>query len=128
MLFQLRDPFLESPPSSSQLELPRVCPPSLAWCLQLWSHPTQPRSASPGIPSPVMGSQWWLPWPFHPESQNAFLRSDPAQLLPLLVAYSPDHQMPPRKSLQLAQGSSTPSPTATCHGQHAQPGDMMAAG
>ena len=30
-----------------------------------------------------MGSERWLPWPAHPESQNAFLRSGPAQLLPL---------------------------------------------
>ena len=57
-----------------------------------------------------MGSQRWLPWPAHPESQNVFFRSGPAQLLPLLVAYSPDHQMPTRKSLHWRRGPAPPSP------------------
>lgn len=67
MLSQLRDPFLESLPlvllRELEVELPRVCPPSLAWCLQLWSplpiHGQQLPALSPGQLSQGSPPQSW---------------------------------------------------------------------
>ena len=66
-LSQLRDPFLESLPlvllRELEVELPRVCPPSLAWCLQLWSplpiHGQQLPALSPGQLSQGSPPQSW---------------------------------------------------------------------
>lgn len=71
----------------------------------------------PRAPSPVMGKWRWLPWPSHPEFQNAFLRSGLAQLLSLLP-YSPDHQVPPGKAFSWGRGPVSPPhshlPWAAC--------------
>ena len=141
MLSQLRDTFLESLPlvplRELEVELPRVCPPSLAWCLQLWSplptHGQQLPALSPGqLPQGFPPQSWAIrdgsPGP--PILSPRMPSSGLAQLscLPLLVPYSPDHHVPPRKSLQLGEGSSVASSTAACHKQRAQPGDVVVAG
>lgn len=99
------------PPPSAQRPLPgvmpsvspsRVCPPSLAWCLQLWSPPPTPgqhhpaRVSSPRAPSPALGNGGGSTGLSHPESQDALPSSGPAQLLPLPQPTA--HPAPPGKT------------------------------
>lgn len=125
---QLRDPFLESCPLFPLAE----CPPRLVWCLQLWSPPPAPgrhhpaQVSFPRAPSPAQGNRDGSTGLPHPESQDALPSSGPAQLLPPFPAPQPT-QCPPER-LQLGEGSSIPSSAAACHGQRAQPGNVVAAG
>lgn len=118
----LTSPLFGSGPLSAQRPLPgvmssvppsRVCPPSLAWCLQLWSPPPPPGQPAPPSsgqlprsPSPALGKRGGSPGLPHPESQDA---------LPVLAQLttpfprSPPTQRPPER-LRLEERSSTLPP------------------
>ena len=113
-------PFLGVVPSVSPS---RVCPPSLAWCLQLWSPPPAHGQHHPAqvsfLRAPLQPQAGPIPSPGTPSPGLAQRSCSP------LSSSSPAH---PGKRLQLGEGSSISSSAAACCGQRAQPGNAVATG
>lgn len=117
-LLSAQRPFSGVPPSISPS---RVCPPSLAWCLQLWSPPPalgqhHPAQVSfPRVPSPAMGDRDGSPGPSHPRSQNTLPKSaHPNSLAPPTPTSQPCLPCAPRKAPSAGGGVGHPLPLTPC--------------